>query len=69
MEFFEKAGIRMDHWLSHSESHAKEYESFAQELEAAGFSESAADIRTMAALTRHSTEHLRAARQRLKKEA
>ena len=33
MEFEEKARIRMEHWLSHSEQHQEDYEKFADELE------------------------------------
>lgn len=61
MEFEEKARIRMEHWLSHSGQHQKEYENFADELEQAGKAESAASIREMAALEARSTECLRKA--------
>ena len=30
MDFQEKAKIRIEHWLSHNESHVKEYEEFMQ---------------------------------------
>ena len=61
MEFIEKAQIRIEHWLTHNESHIKEYETFAEELEAAGKNESAANIREMAALAAQSNVCLRRA--------
>lgn len=61
MEFDEKARIRMEHWLSHSDQHQKEYEKFADELEQAGKVESAASIREMAAFEARSAECLRKA--------
>jgi hypothetical protein len=33
MEFIEKAKVRLDHWIHHSDYHNEEYESFAEELE------------------------------------
>ena len=61
MEFEEKARIRMEHWLSHSEQHQEDYEKFADELEQAGKGESAASIKEMAALEARSAECLRKA--------
>jgi hypothetical protein len=40
MDFKEKAKIRLEHWLSHNESHAVDYRRFAGELEAAGLTAS-----------------------------
>jgi hypothetical protein len=61
MGFREKARIRIEHWLEHNESHRKEYERFAAELEEARASGSAAAIREMAALTRQTGACLRQA--------
>ncbi len=61
MDILEKAGIRIDRWISHNENHLKEYEAFADELEAAGKSESARQIRKMAALTAEGNQCLRQA--------
>ena len=52
MEFREKAAIRIKHWLEHNASHLNEYEAFAEQLEGAEASGSAAHIREMAELTR-----------------
>ena len=35
MDFMEKAKIRLDHWISHNDSHCEEYEAFAKQLEEA----------------------------------
>ena len=61
MEFQEKAKIRIEHWISHSEQHQKEYETFADELEKAGKADSAESIREMAAYEAKSAECLRKA--------
>jgi hypothetical protein len=61
MDFDEKARIRMEHWLSHSDQHQQEYEKFADELEQAGKADSAAAVRGMAALEARSAEYLRKA--------
>ncbi|RJQ57009.1 MAG: hypothetical protein C4530_13665 [Desulfobacteraceae bacterium] len=61
MDFDEKSRIRIEHWLVHNESHQKEYDAFALELETAGKSESASCIRDMAALTLQGNERLRRA--------
>jgi len=68
MDFTQKAGIRIEHWLTHNENHLKEYEAFAQELETAGKKKSASSIREMAALTAQGSECLRRALKDLKKE-
>jgi len=61
MESIEKAKIRLEHWISHSDHHYEEYETFADELEEAGKVESAKSIREMMTLTSKSTECLREA--------
>ena len=61
MEFVEKARIRLEHWISHSDHHQEEYEAFAVELEEAGKAESARAVREMAELTSKSTECLKSA--------
>jgi hypothetical protein len=52
MEFSEKAAIRIKHWMAHNESHLRDYETFAAQLEEARATRSAAHIREMAELTR-----------------
>jgi hypothetical protein len=54
MDFAEKAGIRIRHWISHNATHIREYETFPDALETAGKNESARHIREMAALTTQS---------------
>ena len=61
MEFEEKARIRLEHWIDHSEHHLEDYEQFADELEKAGKIESARSIREMADLTAKSTACLKKA--------
>lgn len=61
MEFIEKAKIRLEHWIHHSEDHHQEYVSFAKELEEAGKIESARHLKDMIALTNRSTECLKKA--------
>jgi len=61
MDIIEKAKIRLEHWISHSDHHYEEYEIFADQLEEAGKAESAKCIREMMALTSKSTECLREA--------
>ncbi len=61
MEFVEKARVRLNHWLAHNDSHQQEYEKFAAELEEAGKSASALQIREMVALSKKSNECLRKA--------
>jgi hypothetical protein len=61
MEFIDKAKIRLEHWIHHSEDHYQEYVSFAKELEEAGKIESARHLREMAALSAQSTECLKKA--------
>lgn len=66
MSFSEKADIRIDHWIKHSQSHLADYAAFADELERNGHPASAAEIRAMAELTQKSVDHLRNARIALK---
>jgi len=61
MEFMDKAKIRLEHWIHHSEDHYQEYVSFAKELEEAGKVECARHLREMIALTTRSTESLKKA--------
>jgi len=61
MEFEEKARIRLEHWIDHSEHHLEDYEQFADELEKAGKIASARSIREMADLTAKSTACLKEA--------
>ena len=61
MEFAEKAKIRLEHWIHHSEDHYQEYVSFAKELEDAGKIESARHLKDMISLTTRSTEYLKKA--------
>ena len=41
MDFLEKAKIRMEHWIGHSDQHQEDYEIFRRELEKAGKKKSA----------------------------
>ena len=61
MDITEKAQIRIEHWLSHNESHIKEYETFIEELENADKHESARYIREMSALMEQCNNCLRRA--------
>jgi hypothetical protein len=65
MEFVEKARIRIEHWIHHSEDHYEEYVSFAKELEDAGEIESARHLKEMISLTSRSTEYLKKAKKAL----
>jgi hypothetical protein len=68
MEFIEKAKVRLDHWIHHSDYHNEEYESFAEELEEAGEDKSAGYIREMMNLNSKCLEFLRKALKALDKE-
>jgi len=59
MDFIEKAKIRIEHWVEHSDHHIEDYTSFANQLEEEGKKESAAHIREMIALNLKSTECLK----------
>jgi hypothetical protein len=61
MDFVEKALVRLNHWIAHNDSHQREYEKFAAELEQAGKTASALQIREMVALSKRSRECLRKA--------
>lgn len=61
MDFIEKARIKMEHWISHNDHHLEEYESFAQQLEAAGRTESARYVREMTEFTAKGTACLKRA--------
>jgi hypothetical protein len=61
MDFVEKAQVRLNHWIAHNDSHQQEYEKFAAELEGAGKTASAVEIREMVALEKRSRECLRRA--------
>ena len=61
MDFQEKAKIRIEHWLSHNESHVKEYEEFLQELQKEGKQACADHIKEMIDLTVKSNDALRKA--------
>lgn len=61
MDSHEKAKIRIEHWISHSEQHQEDYQAFADELKQMGEAESARFIKEMTALTAKSTECLRKA--------
>ena len=61
MDFVEKALVRLNHWIAHNDSHQQEYEKFAAELEEAGKTASALQIRQMVALSKRSRECLRKA--------
>ena len=61
MDVVEKAKIRLDHWIHHSDHHNEEYEMFADQLEKAGMDESARYIREMINLTSKSVECLKKA--------
>lgn len=65
MDFFEKARMRMEHWMKHNQDHIREYEKFARDLEENGKNESAAEIFQMAGLLAQADEHLKKAVQDL----
>lgn len=66
MEFVEKAKIRLEHWITHNDNHYKEYEVFAEQLEEAGKTESARQVREMMVLVSKGSECLREAVNSLK---
>ena len=61
MDFEEKAKVRLEHWITHSDHHQEEYILFADQLEEAGKVESAKQIREMAELSSRSTDCLKKA--------
>ena len=68
MEFEEKARIRLEHWIHHSEDHHQEYVSFARELEEAGKTASAQHLKDMIDLTTRTTGCLKKAMKALGQE-
>ena len=63
MDFIEKAKTRMEHWLRHNEQHVKEYEHFAQELDAAGQPECTEHLKDMIKWSTKANEALQEALQ------
>jgi len=61
LEFIEKAKIRLDYWIHHSDQHKEEYEMLADQLEQAGHMESAGHLKEMIELTAKSIECLKKA--------
>ena len=61
MDFMEKAKIRLQSWITHSDHHQEEYEMFAEQLEEAKRTDSAKHIREMIELNSKSNECLRQA--------
>jgi hypothetical protein len=61
MDFLEKAKMRLEHWITHSDHHQEEYSMFAEQLEEAGKIESAKNLREMIDLSSRSTTCLRKA--------
>ncbi len=61
MEPIDKARIKLEHWITHNDSHRDEYERFARELEEMGKTESASHVRSMAELAEKSNDCLRKA--------
>ena len=61
MDFVEKAKIRLENWITHSDHHSEEYTLLAEQLEGAGKSESAKHIREMMELSGRGTDCLRKA--------
>jgi hypothetical protein len=61
MDFLEKAKMRLEHWITHSDHHQEEYSMFAEQLEEAGKIESAKYLREMIDLSSRSTNCLRKA--------
>ena len=65
MDFLEKARMRMEHWIAHNQEHQNAYQEFADQLEAAGKTESADSIREMSNLVSKSNQYLKKALQGL----
>ncbi|MBN2032860.1 MAG: hypothetical protein JW836_06245 [Deltaproteobacteria bacterium] len=61
MDFVEKARIRLEHWIKHNDEHCEEYAVLAQQMEEAGKSESAQQVREVMELSSRSTDCLRKA--------
>ena len=56
-----QAKVRMESWIRHNDHHKEEYELLADNLEAAGKSESATFVREMTGLMEQGNESLRKA--------
>jgi hypothetical protein len=65
MEFVEKARLRIERWIDHSEHHLEEYMAFSEELDRAGKPGSARHIREMVDHSVRSVKCLKAALQAL----
>ncbi len=61
MQFVEKARIKLEHWMTHTDNHRREYEEFARELQQAGQGASADHVRKMIDLAAKSSECLQQA--------
>ena len=61
MDFLEKAKIRLEHWLEHSDHHIEDYSEFADQLDQEGRTQSASYIREMIELNKKSTDCLKKA--------
>ncbi len=61
MDFVERARIRIGSWIKHNDHHQEDYESFADELQAAGKKDSAEYVRKVIGLTAECTECLQSA--------
>jgi hypothetical protein len=61
MDFLEKARVRLEHWVEHSDHHIEDYTLFAEQLDQEGKTESASYIREMIELNQKSTECLKKA--------
>jgi hypothetical protein len=61
MDSIEKARLRLQHWISHSDHHHEEYQKFVKELEQGGQMESARHIKEMIGLNSRSAECLKKA--------
>ena len=58
MEFREKAKLRIEHWMKHSNAHVNEYSEFADELDNYGYIDAARNIREMATITAKCSHYL-----------
>jgi len=67
MEFIEKAKVRLDRLIHHSDHHIEEYQMLAEQLEEAGEDESAGYIREMMDLNSKGVKCLKKARKALDK--
>ncbi|HDR16060.1 MAG TPA: hypothetical protein ENN79_11360 [Desulfobacteraceae bacterium] len=61
MKTAEKARIRLEHWITHNDHHESEYQEFARELENAGFTTAAAEVKRMIEFNAGSNDCLRKA--------